>query len=697
MRLQTLWTCAVALLPVATLAQVPAGGEFLVNANTNGLQSIARITARSDGGFVVVWNNYDFQTFNVLGRLYDASGVPQGSQFTGGLPFSGSAVGLGDVAADAKGAFVVTWAQPGASSNEIYGRLFDPSGAPRGPAFRVNAYTTGSQLLPVAAMDRRGNFVVVWQGFDQDGYGVIGRRFDAQGSPLGAEFIVPATTINAQERPAVGMDAGGNFVVVWQNREAGGLTTLRGRRFTAGGSPAGPEFKVSTQATVNEVSPAVASDPAGDFAVAWNRVDGSDLGVFARPFDRNGAPPGAEFQVNTFTTGAQVFPSVAVDGGGNFVIGWDSPQDGSFQGAYAARFDASGAARGGEFRVNTYTLDWQRAVDVAMDVNGNFVAVWTGRTQVGDGSDAAAQRFGGLRASALRVDTGANGVWEPGETVDVRPTWRNVNGGFLTFSGLLTSLAGPPGATYTIVDSAGAYGTVANNTAAECVDCYAVAVDDPAGRPALHWDASVSERITPDTLGQYQGWRLHIGRSFSDVSVNSPYYRYIETLLHHGIAGGCGGALYCPASATTRDQMAVFVLLAKEGAGYLPPACTVPMFNDVPASSAYCRYIEELARRGVVSGCGGGNYCPTASVSREQMPVFVLRTLDPALSPPACGVPRFADVPASSPYCRWIEELVRRGVVSGCGPSLYCPQSPVTREQMGVFVTGTFGLLLYGS
>jgi hypothetical protein len=56
----------------------------------------------------------------------------------------------------------------------------------------------------------------------------------------------------------------------------------------------------------------------------------------------------------------------------------------------------------------------------------------------------------------------------------------------------------------------------------------------------------------------------------------------------------------------------------------------------------------------------------------------------------------FADVPASSPFCRWIEELARRGVVSGCGGGNYCPSSAVTREQMSVFLAVTFGLQLYG-
>jgi hypothetical protein len=120
------------------------------------------------------------------------------------------------------------------------------------------------------------------------------------------------------------------------------------------------------------------------------------------------------------------------------------------------------------------------------------------------------------------------------------------------------------------------------------------------------------------------------------------------------------------------------------------------MFADVPASNPFCRWIEELARRGVAGGCGGGNYCPGSLVSRDQMAVFVLRTLDPTLNPPACGTPMFADVPAANTFCRWIEELARRGVVSGCGGGNYCPLSPVTREQMGVFLSATFGLTLYG-
>jgi hypothetical protein len=120
------------------------------------------------------------------------------------------------------------------------------------------------------------------------------------------------------------------------------------------------------------------------------------------------------------------------------------------------------------------------------------------------------------------------------------------------------------------------------------------------------------------------------------------------------------------------------------------------VFTDVPASSPFCKFIEELSRRGVTSGCGTNVYCPDNPVTREQMAVFVLRTLDPTLNPPACTTPVFTDVDPSGPFCRWIEELVRRGVVTGCATGRYCPTDPVTREQMSVFLSVTFGLTLYG-
>ena len=190
---------------------------------------------------------------------------------------------------------------------------------------------------------------------------------------------------------------------------------------------------------------------------------------------------------------------------------------------------------------------------------------------------------------------------------------------------------------------------------------------------------------------------MHVGDSFADVPRTSAFARFVETVFHNGVMGGCMPGLFCPFVAVPREEMAPFVLKAVQPA-FVPPACVAgaERFADVPASSAYCPWIEELARRGVVTGCGGGNYCPQGSVTREAMAVYLLVTREgTGYAPPACTTPLFNDVPASSPFCRWIEELARRGIVGGCGGGLYCPTGIVARDQMSVFLAGTFGLLLY--
>jgi hypothetical protein len=258
----------------------------------------------------------------------------------------------------------------------------------------------------------------------------------------------------------------------------------------------------------------------------------------------------------------------------------------------------------------------------------------------------------------------------------------------------VSAFAGPAPGSYTVADGAASYGTVAAGAAVDCLvtgDCYRLTVG--GARPAAHWDASVLETLAS---GETHTWRLHLGDSFADVPRSSGFYRFVETMLHQNVTSGCSATAYCPQSGTTREQMAVFVLVAKEGDGYAPPSCTTPVFSDVPASSPFCRWVEELARRNVVSGCGGGAFCPSAAVTREQLAVFVLATREGAgWAPPACVAPPFADVPVSSPFCPWIAELAARGVVSGCGGGAYCPGSAVTREQMSAFISVTFELSLY--
>jgi uncharacterized protein YwbE len=179
---------------------------------------------------------------------------------------------------------------------------------------------------------------------------------------------------------------------------------------------------------------------------------------------------------------------------------------------------------------------------------------------------------------------------------------------------------------------------------------------------------------------------------FLDVPSSHPFYSFVTGLVLNKITAGVGDGNYGVNAPTLRQQMAVFLLKSKYGLCYTPPPCTMPIFDDVPCSSAFAPWINELAAEGITGGCGDGtNYCPTSPVLRQQMAALLLRAFEGATYvPPACISPTFDDVPCSSIFAPWIYELVARNITAGCGGGNYCPSANTTRGQMAVFVSVTF-------
>jgi len=181
---------------------------------------------------------------------------------------------------------------------------------------------------------------------------------------------------------------------------------------------------------------------------------------------------------------------------------------------------------------------------------------------------------------------------------------------------------------------------------------------------------------------------------FSDVPPGAFARNEIGAVFNAHVTAGCGPHLYCPTSPVTRAQMAVFLLKAEHGGSYVPPPATGTVFADVAAGDFAAAWIEQLYAEGITGGCATSplRYCPDASVTRAQMAVFLLKAEHgPSYVPPACsGV--FGDVPCPSLFADWVEKLAAEGVTAGCGNGDYCPDTPVTRAQMAVFLTKTFGL-----
>ncbi|HKD19995.1 MAG TPA: S-layer homology domain-containing protein [Thermoanaerobaculia bacterium] len=166
---------------------------------------------------------------------------------------------------------------------------------------------------------------------------------------------------------------------------------------------------------------------------------------------------------------------------------------------------------------------------------------------------------------------------------------------------------------------------------------------------------------------------------FLDVPPSQQFYAYVTKLVTNAITVGVGGGNYGVNQATLRQQMAVFLLKAKHGLCFTPPACTTPVFSDVPCSSNFAPWINELVAEGITGGCGAGIFCPANPVLRQQMAVFLLKTEHgSSYTPPAC-TGMFADVPCPSPFADWIEQLANENITGGCGGGNYCPTSSTTR------------------
>lgn len=321
------------------------------------------------------------------------------------------------------GEFVLAWSSDGSygtdsSGFSIQGQLYDDDDSENGTIFQANTYTTAGQTGVSAAVAPNGRFVLAWAshgstGTDDLGSSVQARLYGAYGEPEGGEFQVNTSTQLNQGEPDVAMAGDGSFVVVWPNDGPGGTdpySSIMGQRFASNGTPAGGEFLVNTYTTGYQSDPAVAMAADGRFVVVWGSRgsagtdnDPTGYSVQAQRYAADGTPEGTEFQVNVFTPDFQYRPDVAASPGGDFVVVWASNgsygTDSSFFSVQARSFKADGTPRTGELQVNTYTIGAQRSPAVAMSHSRDFLVVWQS-----DGSAGPDVDSGGILGQWISAD-----------------------------------------------------------------------------------------------------------------------------------------------------------------------------------------------------------------------------------------------------------------------------------------------------
>jgi Ca2+-binding RTX toxin-like protein len=268
------------------------GIEFVVNTTTAGGQQQPSVTGLADGGFFVA-----FTTFNFSEPVAGARGDIRGQFFTS----TGSKVG-GELAINTtttlqqstpvaitldSGKVLVAWSDASATGGDtsliaIRATLLNADGTVAVPEFLVNTTTLLHQHVPNATALAGGGFVIVWRDTSENPVAttnqfqpadIRGQLYDADGQPVGTEFLINQDIYHAQAEPIVTANPNGGFTVAWSSSSQfegdGSSTSLRARSFSADGSPAGNEFLVNQLGYGQQNIPAVTYSASGDLVFAW--------------------------------------------------------------------------------------------------------------------------------------------------------------------------------------------------------------------------------------------------------------------------------------------------------------------------------------------------------------------------------------------------------------------------------------------
>lgn len=268
--------------------------------------------------------------------------------------------------------------------------------------FLVNTYQTAEQQIPAVSGFLDGKYVVVWESFQQDavGWGVFGQRFTVDSKKLGSEFKVNAWQTDNQRNPDVATFADNRFVVAWDSfGQETGDGVGRGvfaQLYGNDGAKQGAEFNVNTWTTGDQYNPSVASIPGAGFVVTWEGLDTDGKGgfywdeVYFQIFDAQGGKVGKSVVVNTLLENQQINSDVAVLANGTFVVTWQStsitqPSDPDGFAIFYRLFNADGTPVTDPIQANIYTTGNQRNASVVAIPDGRFAIAWESQGQDGDG------------------------------------------------------------------------------------------------------------------------------------------------------------------------------------------------------------------------------------------------------------------------------------------------------------------------
>ncbi|MCS7468412.1 DUF4347 domain-containing protein [Stieleria sp. ICT_E10.1] len=420
------------------------GGQFQVNVDTDGDQTLPVVTADASGRFAIAYVSDDEDGTGIYVRRYDASGAAIDA--TDILVNAGSEAGDQtnvSIASNSNNQIVLSWETSNGSTEGIFARNFDYTSTPVGNALSTTLLTVDSASSAgdaVVDINEGGRFVVLWK----DGSDAYARKYDF-GAATALDSKLDVNYPGAIDRQlAIAVKPNNDYIVVYREDTffAQGIWT---RTVQDDGTLIFPERIISVSSAE---APSIAMDAAGNYVISYTQLDGSGMGVKYISFDATDFQVGGVESVSQSTSGSQINASVAMHDLDNFVVVWsgqgDQPGQVDSAGVFARQYGTAVVANtapladlsaGAPYTINegdSLSLDGSNSSDANgdtltfawdLDNDGNFGETDEPTTATATVNWATLASFGidddGTYTIGLRVDDGNGGVTTQTTTVTV--------------------------------------------------------------------------------------------------------------------------------------------------------------------------------------------------------------------------------------------------------------------------------------
>ena len=342
-------------------------------------QEYPSIAMDGSGNFVIVWQDYRNGNWDIYLQRFNSSGAAQGGNTKVNDDAGTADQDYPSIDMEGSGNFVIVWEDNRNGNWDIYLQRFNSSGAAQGVNIKVNDDVgTSRQYSPSIAMDGSGNFVIVWQDYRSGNYDIYFQRYSSNGEAIGVNTKANDDAGTASQwDPSIAMDGSGNFVIVWVDYRNGN-SDIYYQRYNSSGVAEGVNTKADDDAgTAEQWDPSIAMDGSGNFVIVWQDYRSGNYDIYFQRYSSNGEAIGVNTKANNDAgIAGQLDPSIAMDGSGNFVIVWEDGRSGNGD-IYFQRYSSNGVALGVNTKANDDAgIAWQRYPSIAMDGSGNFVIVW---------------------------------------------------------------------------------------------------------------------------------------------------------------------------------------------------------------------------------------------------------------------------------------------------------------------------------